>query len=336
MSWREPRVKGDRVSPEELRELLPDFALGLLEEGAASEVARYVRESAAARAEARLYIQAAEALTLSAPPGPPLAPDTLIRIRAFVRARDLADAGISGPMTHPGQRSTKRTPSVRGAACSAVERSAHARTMQHRADPRRKAPFRPAADPPARTSRGGGPGACAEARLLPAALRGGGRRRGRTNGRAAASGALTGIPAAPRGAAARCGAGPRGDPGSPGAGRRACHRREGGFCCRLRACRDAGSGRMEQVDVLVERQPAAPEAWQREPKAAEPMPRLRGSSLQTWEMRTPSPSRSLSGGRNRMQRCWQPRRTPRGRPGCNRSPSPGDRCGAAGGGARRG
>ncbi|MCC6382798.1 MAG: anti-sigma factor [Dehalococcoidia bacterium] len=71
------------MSHARIRDRLPDFALDLLERDAADEVEEHLPRCEACHAEARLYAQAAAALTLRTPP-PRLGEGVLDRIAAHV------------------------------------------------------------------------------------------------------------------------------------------------------------------------------------------------------------------------------------------------------------
>jgi hypothetical protein len=99
------------MNADEARERLADYALGLLDAKDAEQVAYLTTTSEASRVEAALYVEAAEALVLGAPPIP-LPADVLARIQAEVASRVPVAAGGNGHATLVAERPEK--PSRRG------------------------------------------------------------------------------------------------------------------------------------------------------------------------------------------------------------------------------
>lgn len=89
------------MNHEQVRELLPDFALNLLDPDEATAVREHVASCAECRTELQDYLQAGEALSLSAPDVP--APEGLAaRIAAGVRSRTSEPPAAPTPL--PKQR----------------------------------------------------------------------------------------------------------------------------------------------------------------------------------------------------------------------------------------
>ncbi|MBI2764359.1 MAG: hypothetical protein HYX53_00440 [Chloroflexi bacterium] len=101
------------MNNDQVRERLADYALGLLDPQDAETVAGVAAKSEAIRAEACLYVQAAEALVLGAPPIP-LPAGALERIAAGVARRlpDLPVAAPRGPAENGHQSEDGHAPAV--------------------------------------------------------------------------------------------------------------------------------------------------------------------------------------------------------------------------------